>query len=244
MFLYSFSFIFIMKLAFVSRNPRKLEKHLPSLKPYLSFIHNNPEVVIAIGGDGTFLAAERYYPGVPKLLIREQSICNKCDWDNLEEGLKLLVVGKFKVEEFPKITAQIHGKCVEAVNDIVVRNVHPTHAIRFHVTVNGKRIPEEIIGDGIVVSTVYGSEGYFRSITGEHFEEGMGIAFNNTTKNHKPLFVPLGTIIKVEMSRGFAHVVGDNNPNVFVAEKGDVIEIMKSDDVARHIRFKVSKTLD
>jgi len=78
----------MMKIAVVSKDPKKLKSQLKTLRKYLSFMSNRPNIVVALGGDGTFLAAERFFPGIPKLLVREQSICNKCDWDNLDEGIK------------------------------------------------------------------------------------------------------------------------------------------------------------
>ena len=91
-----------MKIAVVSRSKNRLENNLQTIRKYKRFISDKPDVVVAVGGDGTFLAAERYYPGTPKLLVRDGSICNKCDWDNLDEGLKRLLESKFSIKTFHK----------------------------------------------------------------------------------------------------------------------------------------------
>ena len=227
-----------MKIAVVSRSKHRLERHLSTIREYKRFIGEHPDVVIAVGGDGTFLAAERYYPGVPKLLIRDNSICNKCDWDNLEEGLKRILNHQFTIKAVNKIVTRFKGILLEGVNDIVVRNAHPTHAIRFRLWVDKKKIGDEFIGDGVVISTPFGSEGYFRSITKKHFEKGLGIAFNNITTIHEPLFIKPDSIVTIQLTRGMAHIVSDNNPMIAVADKGEKIIVKQSRNTARLIRFQ------
>ena len=225
-----------MKIAIVGNNPDKLKKHLTTIERYRSSISDKPNIVVAVGGDGTYLAAERVYPGVPKLLVRDESICKMCDCDNLEEGLKLLLNGKFRVKEFKKLKATLGKKVLEAVSDIVVRNVDPTHAVRFRVWVNGRRMEEEFIGDGVVVSTVVGSGGYFFSIAKKTFEQGIGLAFNNTTKGHAALVFDENVRIELEVTRGVAHLAGDNNPTLCVMNEGDKVLISQSEHVARIVQ--------
>lgn len=226
-----------MKVAVVSRNPHRLEMHKNTLRPYLQHISPHPDVIIAVGGDGTFLAAERFYPGIPKLLVREDSICNKCSCETLPDALQKLLRERFEVQEFFKLEVRVGQERKEAANDVIVRNVHPTHAIRFTLTINGRKMPNEFIGDGIVVSTAFGSQGYFRSITGQHFDKGFGIAFNNTTIKRQPIIIPQVRSIVVNITRGLAHVAADNNPEIMLADKDTSIEITQSSAVARIIKF-------
>ena len=227
-----------MRLAIVSRDPARLRKHLGTIRRYRASLSKRPEIVIALGGDGTFLAAERIFPAVPKLLVREQSICNKCDWDNLDEGIKRLLAGAFTVQAFGKLRVRADGRTLEAVNDVVLRNASPTEAIRFTLQVNGKRIGGEWIGDGIVVATAFGSEGYFRSITRQHFEEGIGLALNNTTRAHGPLLLDAQARIVVRLTRGQAHVAVDNHPELLVLREGGRLTITTSRDAARIVRLR------
>ena len=226
-----------MKIAIVGKNPDKLKKHLKTIERYRSYISDKPEIVVAIGGDGTYLEAERMYPGVPKLLVRDESICKMCDCDDLEEGLKLLMNRKFRIKEFKKLKATLGKKVLEAVNDIVVRNVEPTHALRFRIWMNGRRMEEEFIGDGIVVSTVVGSGGYFFSIAKKTFEQGIGLAFNNTTKSHAALVFDENVQIEVEITRGVAHLAVDNNPDVQVINEGGKVTVSQSEHVAKIVQI-------
>jgi hypothetical protein len=227
-----------MKLAVVSRDPNRLKKHLSTVRKYRANLSRDPEVVVAIGGDGTFLAAERLFPTIPKLPVRDESICNKCDWDNVDEGIKRLLAGKYSIKSFEKLAGKVGRRRFEAVNDIVIRNVHPIHAIRFKLWVNGKQVGGEFIGDGIVVSTVFGSEGYFRSITRKHFEKGIGIAFNNTVKEQKPLMLDSRAKVVLELTRGLAHVAADNDHNFMFLHEGEKIVLQRSTHLAHIVRLR------
>ena len=48
-----------------ARVKRHLKKH------GFSYTRLKPDFVVSLGGDGTFLVAERLYPGVPKLIARQ-----------------------------------------------------------------------------------------------------------------------------------------------------------------------------
>lgn len=226
-----------MKLAVVSLDPKRLESNLETVRRYIHVLSDKPDMVVALGGDGTFLAAERAYPSIPKLLVREQSICNKCDWDNLEEGLRRVLLGNFHIEEFAKIVVKARGKEIEGANDIVIRNALPTEALRFRVFVDGKELGGEFIGDGVVVATAFGSEGYFRSITRKHFEQGVGIAFNNVTRVCEAILLEKWKTITIEITRGEAHVAADNNPDFFLVSVGQRIVIAPSKNKARIVRL-------
>ena len=123
------------------------------------------------------------------------------------------------------------------VNDIVVRNSLPTEAVRFNVLV-GERGIDNLIGDGIVVSTPYGSGGYFSSITHKNFKTGIGIAFNNVTKSHESLILAEDEKIEIEIVRGPAVLVADNNRDFINLENGDKIRIEQIDEVARRVSLK------
>ncbi len=208
-----------------------------------SIAKTNPDAAISIGGDGTFLYAERKYPSVPKLLIRDSNICKKCNVDLLADVLHQLKNGEFEVEEHIKLTARIVRKkktvsTKECANDFVLRNRYLPEAARFVVSVDGKDVDGELIGDGAIISTPFGSTAYFYSITRRTFKEGIGIAFNNTTRPITPLVVKQDSTIIIRLVRKDADFASDNDPGILHLQQGDVIEIKKSEQPARIIRIK------
>src|SRR3989338_8763618 len=223
-----------MRIAVFGKNRRLAADYRKSIKSSgLSYDEKKPELVISLGGDGTFLMAERIYPGVPKLLIRDGNVCVKCEWDSLTPLLKHLKQKRFRLKEYRKLELRFRGKKKLAVNDIVIRNKNPMHAIRFLVYVNGKRVDGTMIGDGLVVATPFGSTAYYYSITKKKFAKGIGIAFNNILANISNINLPEDAKIRIKMVRGPATLSWDNDPMVPVLKDGEEIEVKLSSSVAR-----------
>lgn len=214
----------------------KNSQDLVSLVTKLGFslTDKDPQVVISYGGDGTLLSAERKYPGIPKLPIRENSICVKCQEHEEKEVLDRLKDNKLKYAEISKLEAKFLNHHLTALNDLVIRNSLQMHAIRFKVFKNQKPIgPDLVIGDGIVVSTPFGSTGYFKSITKKDFTKGFGLAFNNATQNLKPIFFSQEDKLQFLLTRGPANLSYDNFPQTYPLAAGDKVEIKPSSQKAR-----------
>ena len=65
------------KIHVVGKDPEKVEKMRTQLaERELEYVESDPDLVISYGGDGIFLIAERIFPGVPKILIRDSEIGN------------------------------------------------------------------------------------------------------------------------------------------------------------------------
>jgi len=203
------------------------------------YVDENPELVICYGGDGMFLIAERVFPGVEKLLIKDSLVCNMGHDISIEEIIDLYKKGNYDVEEIKKLKAVFKGKFetreLIGVNDIVIRNSLPTEAIRFKV--NNSNI---LIGDGVVVATAYGSNkgAYFYSICRKNFKKGIGVAFNNISEEKNCLILDENDFVEIEIVRGPAVLVADNNRDFVNLQEGDKILIKQINDVARRIVLK------
>ncbi|MDD5182480.1 MAG: hypothetical protein PHC66_04945 [Candidatus Nanoarchaeia archaeon] len=184
----------------------------------------NPELVVAFGGDGTFLRAERIYPNVPKLFIYSSETCKSCCVNDVENILQKIPGLKFREEM--KLDAVIHGKRISALNEI---NVHynPPRALRFDVRINGKLMAENAIGDGVVVATPFGASAYFHSITGRRFTKGIGIAFNNLTKKMRAIIAKENSEIEIIVKRENGIVAWDDSLKTIPIKEGDIIRIHK-----------------
>lgn len=217
-----------MKLLLCGKNSKNIEKLVKDLG--FQIVTSNPEVIISYGGDGTLLTAERQYPTIPKLPLRNSQICQKCAKHQDETMLKKLLEGRLQLREYRKIMTTILYKNLYALNDFVIRNSDPTHSIRFKTSQTANKL---LIGDGIVISTPFGSTGYFKSITGQTFDQGFGLAFNNTTEQIPPAFFKDQDQVIINLVRGKATLSFDNNPDIFVIDEGSEIIFKLSDQVAR-----------
>ena len=212
-----------MRIAVESRRENNIAGMLKKLGHKVT--NWNPELVIAYGGDGTFLKSEREYPNVPKIFIYNSATCKPCCVCDFEKILQNISGLKFREEM--KLEAEIKGKRIFALNDI---NIHynPPRALRFDVRVNGKLVAEDVIGDGIVAATSFGSTAYFHAITGKRFTKGIGIAFNNPTKKIRAIITKENSEIEVSVKRESGIVAWDDSLKTIPIKEGDVIKIRKS----------------
>lgn len=214
-----------MKIYLYGKNSEKLKP----LAEKVGFIvvEKNPDIVVCFGGDGTFFQAEAEFPYIPKLILKDSRICKLCADTTPRKAFLALKNRKYKKEAVPKLDAICGKERLVAVNDIVVHNRDPRHAMRYCVWIDGVSINTEIIGDGVVASTPLGSSGYYRSITDSVFETGIGLAFNNSTEQADHMVLRDTRTIEIEIMRGPAHVFADNQENNIVVEEGDRIKIKK-----------------
>lgn len=216
-----------MKVALFGKNSDSIRHLIPQFG--LEIADDKPDVIISYGGDGTLLSAERKFPGIPKLPIRDSKVCKKCPSHTTEALLESLAKDKLNFKYFPKLEAKFGDEDILAINDIVIRNTTPMHALRFKLLKSGQQIgPDVIIGDGIVTTTPFGSSGYYQSITRETIESGFAIAFNNTTTPLKPMRFTLIQDIKIIIVRGPGSLSSDNNPKVLLLKESDEVKILAS----------------
>ncbi len=200
----------------------------------LVLVEHNPELVITFGGDGTLIGAERDFPGVLKLPLKDSRICHRCVPLTPEQTLEAFSKNKLALQNFLKLEAVVAGKTLLALNDIVIRNTTPNIALRFDVQAGGNDFPG-LIGDGLVVATPFGSSGYYHSITKQEFTSGIGLAFNNICDRTTPLFVAVNTtdLVTVTITRGPGTLTIDNSPELTTLSEDTRIEIAASQQVAK-----------
>ena len=64
-----------LRIAIVGRERKVVQEYKKEIrKSGIVYTDTKPDIVISLGGDGTILLAERWFPGVPKLPIRDHSI--------------------------------------------------------------------------------------------------------------------------------------------------------------------------
>lgn len=207
----------------------------------LTLVEDNPDIVISYGGDGTLILSEFHYPGVPKLLLKSSKICKLCEPFTNEEVLGRFIDGHYTKENLAKLDISAKGTTLHAVNDVIVHNADPRHAVRYRVTINGEEMDHEVIGDGVVVATAFGSSGYYRSITGSIFTTGIGLAFNNSTEQSNHIVLNEHDVIKLTITRGPARAYADNQETYIDLIEGDEVEIKKSRHSAHLIRVGKKK---
>lgn len=221
-----------LRAAICGRNLEGLRRLLA--KSPVSIVKSKPDLVISYGGDGALLGAERDFPGIPKLPLRDSCRNPQCPAHGEEKILGLLVRGRLKPAPLLKLEAACGGHTLTAVNDIVLHNRVTTSAIRYRIWLDGELYANRIVGDGLVAATPFGSTGYYRSITHSIFKLGVGLAFNNSTEPTDHLVIRDDTVIRVEILRGPAVLLADNCPasHTIHLKRHDTVVIRKSPQTA------------
>jgi NAD+ kinase len=211
--------------------------------------NNKPDFVITYGGDGTILEAERRYPGIPKITIKAgtDSIGSKCMYseEELEDVLIKIDEEKYQLKEEIKLETTFQGKKYLSLNEVQLHNSSPIKAIRFSVYIEDEILFDNVIGDGVIVATPFGSSAYYSSVGGKKFDNGIGIALNNPYNvKKKPVVIDKGfdynIIIKILRDDGL--LLFDNDENMIKIDKqlmlskgGDKIVVKISKDIAKFV---------
>lgn len=202
-------------------------------------VENDPDFVVCYGGDGTVLFGERKFPGVPKLIIKTSRACRIYDYtlNDLPDLLSRIKASDYQIHSEMKIETEAKGENLVGLNEIQVHLKLPIYAVRFSLSVNGKKY-DGLIGDGVIVATPFGSTAYYRATGGKSFKEGIGVSFNNLHNSDVKSFVTHeNTIVKLIITRGPAWLLADNNENFVDLEAGDAVTIKKSKSTANFFYF-------
>ena len=132
------------------------------------------DVMIVLGGDGTFLRAARLTAGtgVPILGVNlgHLGFLTELEIGELEEGLQLLLQGKYQVEERMMLRVELRrqNRCQGvflALNDAVITRGPVARIITLETTVDDQLVGN-FAADGMIIATPTGSSAYNLSAGG------------------------------------------------------------------------------
>ena len=216
-----------MKVKLIGKN---LEDIIPLLdKKVFDLSEGTPELVIAHGGDGALLDAERLYPGIPKLPIRDAETAPLCENHSYEKQLADFCEGKTFRSINTKLHSTFNGQDLFALNDIFIHNFNRGSAMRYRVWIDDELYANEIVGDAVGMATIHGSTAYYRSITHSIFKTGLGLAFSNSTEVVNHLVLPDDAVVRVKIVRGPGIMVADNNTEVIEIPQDSEVCIRKAE---------------
>jgi NAD+ kinase len=124
------------------------------------------DVIIAIGGDGTFLKAVHESGGnVPVIGVKNGTYGTlmELSHENIAEGLRRIVRGEYFVMIVPSV--EVKNLEEKAFNEVLLTNQEKGKSMKVELYVEGERI-NSFIADGIVAATPIGSWAYSLSLNG------------------------------------------------------------------------------
>lgn len=135
-------------------------------------IAKDVDLIVTVGGDGTFLHSARESTGIPILGVnsaKTSSLGHFClaDGDNFGEILDRIISGALRWFRLARLQVVLNGEAlpVPVLNELLVHDVHPAGPCNYLLTVGDRS--EVQSSSGIYVSTASGSTAVNRSAGGK-----------------------------------------------------------------------------
>ena len=174
------------------------------------FQDENKDIITVFGGDGALVSKWRELEGPKgkhKMLfpVRNYGMCPEH-----EDIYKKFLAGtedaqSLKMSLMPLIEARYPGKdvqsSVKALAEVTLVSADPTQAIRFNVKINGHLAAENVIANGVIIATKFGSTGYFKSVARTIFVDGLGVGYICPSYSVPNIVARMDSRIEVELIR-------------------------------------------
>ena len=200
-----------------------------------------PEEVIVVGGDGTFLrAVHRYMPILNQTAfigIHTGTLGFFMDYpeSEVEALIDDILADHFPVETHPIMEAKVDSNTIYAVNEIRIENPRRTQDI--DIALNGSPF-ERFRGSGVCVCSQLGSSAFNRSLGGAVLQNGLplfeitemaGIHDHEYRSLGAPFVISDDTEIRLSSSDFHGAILGSDS-EVMDLKDGHEIIIQKSKD--------------
>lgn len=207
-------------------------------------------LLIAIGGDGTFLSSARLALGlrIPILGVNAGRVgfLTETPVENLSEALEAILAGDFTTRDRIMIDARIcHGKRVLAMetvlNEVHVRAHAPDRMVNVNVEYNGRPLTE-YWADSLLVSTPTGSTAYNLSAGGPIiYPSTQAFAITPVAPSSlsvRSLIIPSTSVCKIMSAVDAPLDLVFDGRITHVLAAGDSVTLSASREVTTFVRMK------
>ena len=217
-----------------------------------SFDEDNPDVVITIGGDGTFLrAVHKYMNQIDDTLFvginaGHLGFFTEVDIDDIDSFIKALKNKEYRVTKHAILHTFIKSDMGNynfyAINEIRIEN--PFHTLISEVKIDDESL-ENFRGNGLVVCSSLGSSAYNKSLGGAVVDNNLDIMqLTEIAPIQNMIYHSLGSSLilnkdkKIEFSGDFNEVVVGYDHETFNLKNASSLTIELSDKKLSIIRYK------
>lgn len=219
---------------------RSLKKYSSPIKSILS---QKNVILLSLGGDGTFLNAARLVGNrnIPILGVNLGNLgfLAEVRADEITSFLKDILKGNYRVTDRVALEANVNGKKIFGLNDIVIDKANSIRMINVDAFYNTEKI-FKIVADGVIVSTPTGSTGYSLSSGGPVITPTSSV-FSLTpisphSLNIRPIILPDGGVISIKtLGDSMARVTADGQ--TYVTAKSPIeVKIKKADYTVKMVK--------
>ena len=203
-----------------------------------------PDVVLAVGGDGTMLAATQkaLAHDVPILgfNLGTMGFLAEAEPSELDAVITRLLAGDFRIAERMTITATVDGVSATGVNDVIVEKVDSQRLIHLDVAVDDAPFLT-YRADGLVVATPTGSTAYSFSARGPLIDPILEAMILTPVAAHslfdRTLVLPPSTRLSIKVVRDRPVKVTVDKIDMGHLVSGKTVQIERGSRPARFVRF-------
>lgn len=186
------------------------------------------DIILSLGGDGTFIRAvnkyRNYNKGILGINCGTLGYLTELTPFNYKEKLLKLLKGTYSINKRIGIVGNIKNKTYEACNDIIIRN-NSMNIISFDVFVDNIFL-SSFKADGIIVSTPIGSTGYSLSCGGSFIDPNSKNILINLISPH----TLMNRSIVLNSDSEIRIIIKDINGDTDVAIDGDIISRLQNNE--------------
>ena len=205
----------------------------------------DPDVVIAVGGDGTVLAAAQraLSHDVPLLgfNLGTMGFLAEAEPDDMVEAIDRLMAGDYQLVERMTVTATVGDESATGVNDVVVEKVDSQRLIHLDVEVDGAHFLT-YRADGLIIATPTGSTAYSFSARGPLVDPVLNAMILTPVAAHslfdRTLVLPPETRLSIVVQRDRTVKVTVDKIDMGHLQEGQTVGIEQGERPVRFIRFK------
>lgn len=203
-----------------------------------------PDMVLAVGGDGTMLAAvtRSIAWDVPVLGFNMGTLgfLAAAEPDDLGEVLPRLLAGDYETEIRTTVVATAGERDAVGVNDVVVEKIDSTRLVSLDVEIDG--VPFATYrADGLIVATPTGSTAYSFSAGGPLVDPAVDALVMTPVASHslfdRALVIPGASEIVVTVRRDRNVKVNVDKTSLGQLGNGESVSIRRGDVPARFVRL-------
>lgn len=203
-------------------------------------VDDESNLVIVLGGDGTFLSAARYIHGkncpVTGINLGNLGFLTETEATGCKEHIEEILKGELTKECRPYFLVSVMRGGKEFIadrpilNDAIIQRNSEEKMISFSVQVEDKQVTNSTKADGLIIATPTGSTAYSLSAGGPIVYPTLDALILSPICPHKLSFKPIvmpTANIQITLEAEVGHLSLDGRRNM-VLEQGDVISIKRS----------------
>ena len=209
--------------------------------------NDNCDMAIVLGGDGTILRGMGYFREIntPVLGVNAGHLgfLASAEQTGIKETITKIAEGDYYIDSTHVLSAELPSEqVVTAINDFSINRSMIGGILHFNLYINNTEVAH-VAGDGLIISTPFGSTAYSLSCGGPILDPGLPAILVVPICPHslslRPLVVSDDSVISVEICnlRGTGPVISADGSPSGTLKSNEVLKITKGHGSCMSVRF-------